>query len=95
MRIFGNDGEIKGALKHIEYNQFYSVEQLLELPEVDLVLDIHTKNVLDPHVKIHMGGRTKTVIYQHKSIFFAFKEDGIYKSLSKSKLRELGEQLYD
>lgn len=46
LRLFGYDGEIKGALKNAVINQTYPVSELKKLPEVQQVLDLATKEPL-------------------------------------------------
>jgi len=95
LRIFGNDGEIKGALKHIEIKRDYSVAELMTLPEVDQVLDLQTKAQLTSNTNINMSSRSKTVLYQnHYVLFVVIKDDGVYESLNKAKIRKLGENFY-
>lgn len=95
LRLFGNDGEIKGALKHIEINREYHVTELIEFPEVDQVLDLVTKEPLSKTTSINMGSRSKPVMYKNQSILFAIKtDDGKYESLTKLKIRQLGENFY-
>ena len=96
LRVFGNDGEIKGALKHIEINRNYTITELMEFPEVDQVLDLETKELLSKTTSINMGSRSKTVMYQNQSVLFAIKADnGQYESLTKPKIRQLGENFYE
>ncbi|MGV8905811.1 MAG: hypothetical protein ACOH15_04350 [Acetobacterium sp.] len=95
LRIFSNDGEIKGALKHIDVNRNYSVAELMTLPEVDQVLDLQTKEQLTSDAIINMSSRSKTVLYQNDYVLFVAKKDnGAYESLNKAKIRELGENFY-
>ena len=95
LRVFGSDGEVKGALKHIETNHQYSVADLMAFPEVDQVLDLQTKESLSPDIFINMGSRSKTVMYQNHFVLFVIKtDDGEYESLTKPKIRELGENFY-
>ncbi|KNZ40394.1 hypothetical protein [Acetobacterium bakii] len=95
LRLFGSDGEIKGALKYIEINRPYQVHELIEFPEVDVVLDLDSKEALSPMTSINMGARSKTVMYQNQSVLFAIKsDDGHFESLTKPKIRQLGESFY-
>jgi len=95
LRIFGNDGEIKGALKHIDLNKKYSVAELMTFPEVEQVLNFQTKERLTPDSVIHMNNRSKTVMYHHHFVLFvAKKDDGSYESLPKAEIRKLGENFY-
>lgn len=96
LRIFGNDGEIKGALKYIEMKKKYSVSDLMAFPEVDLVLNFQTKESLSPDSIININNRSKTVMYHHRFVLFvAKKDDGSYESLPKSAIRELGKNFYE
>lgn len=95
LQIFGNDGELKGALKHIEIKKNYSVSDLMAFPEIEQVLNFQTKEKLTPDTVINISNRSKTVMYQHHYVLFVVKkDDGSYESLPKSEIRELGKNFY-
>lgn len=95
LRIFGCDGEVKGALKNIEINKTYLVSELKILPELDQVLDLISKEPLDNAAVVNMCNRTKTVLYNNQYVLFvSTDETGLYKTLPKSKIRALGDTFY-
>lgn len=95
LRIFGCDGEVKGALKNIEINKQYSVSELKKLPELAQVFDLVDKEPLDDAIPINMCNRTKTVLYKNQYVLFVKKDDtGFYKTVPKSEIRKLGATFY-
>lgn len=96
LRLFGCDGEIKGALKNAVINQTYSVCELKKLPELHQVLDLSTKEPLVDSTTINMCNRTKTVLYQHHYVLFVKKDESDhYATISKSEIRKLGSHFYE
>lgn len=96
LRLLGYDGEVKGALKHIAINHTYSVSELKELPEVQHVLELSTKQAVANSAIINICNRTKTVLYQHQYVLFVRPDaNGQYVTLPKSEIRTLGDQFYE
>jgi hypothetical protein len=96
LRLFGDDGEIKGALKNIEINKTYLVSELKEFPELRQVLDLADKKPLDNTVSISICNRTKTVLYNHQYVLFVKQDQtDCYQSISKSEIRKLGDHFYE
>ncbi len=95
LRLFGYDGEIKGALKNAEINQTYPVSKLKKLPEVQQVLDLATKEPLTDATLINLGNRSKTVLYRNQYVLFVRKnENDQYTTLPKAEIRKLGDHFY-
>lgn len=96
LRIFGCDGEIKGALKNIEIKKSYTVSELKKLPELAQVLDLVGKKPLDDAMTVNMSNRTKTVLFKNSYVLFVSKDGtGAYQTISKSEIRKLGDSFYD
>lgn len=96
LRIFGCDGEVKGALKNIEISKNYTVAELKKLPEMAQVLDFAGKEKLDDAVTVNMSNRTKTVLFNKDYVLFVKKDDsGGYQTIPKSEIRKLGDRFYD
>jgi hypothetical protein len=95
LRLFGYDGEIKGALKSVMLNQTYSVADLKKLPEVNQVINLTTKEPLADTTPINMYNRSKTVLYQNEYVLFVKKDENHqYATLPKAEIRKLGDHFY-
>lgn len=95
LRLFGCDGEIKGALKNAAINQTYLVAELKKLPEVEQVLDLTSKETLADTTLISLANRSKTVLYRNQYVLFVRKDDNNqYATLPKAEIRRLGEHFY-
>lgn len=95
LRIFGCDGEVKGALKNIEIKKNYTVAELKKLPELAQVLDLGGKEPLDDGMTVNMSNRTKTVLFENQYVLFVNKDDsGAYQTIPKSEIRKLGDTFY-
>lgn len=95
LRLFGCDGEIKGALKNAAINQTYPVSKLKTMPEIQQVLNLSTKEPLADRTLVNMCNRTKTVLYQNQYVLFVRKDDNDqYATLPKAEIRKLGDHFY-
>lgn len=95
LRIFGCDGEVKGALKNIEIKKNYTVAELKKLPELAQVLDLADKEPLEDAMTVTMSNRTKTVLFKNQYVLFVNKDDmGGYQTISKAEIRKLGDSFY-
>lgn len=95
LRIFGCDGEVKGALKNIEIKKSYTVSELKKLPELVKVLDLADKEPLDDATMVNISNRTKTVLFENEYVLFVNKDDkGAYQTIPKAEIRRLGDVFY-
>ncbi|VUZ28280.1 Uncharacterised protein [Acetobacterium wieringae] len=95
LRLFGCDGEIKGALKNAVINQSYTVADLKNLPEVEQVLDLTSKEPLADTTLIRLDNRSKTVLYRHHYVLFVRQDkNNQYVTIPKAEIRQLGEHFY-
>lgn len=92
LRMTGNDGEVKGALKDKIGDGVYSVRQLLEFPEVEAVIDFNSDEYLSLEQNVLLNGRSKSVFHNHQPVLFVYKnKEGLYEAYTKNHLRRLGE----
>lgn len=85
LRMTGNDGEVKGSFKKVEFNT-YSPGQLLKLPEVEVICDNDYNEVTTGNIKLDK--RSKTVMRNHRPTLFVYEEDDCWKVYSKKEIRK-------
>ncbi|WKY48726.1 hypothetical protein Q5O24_05260 [Eubacteriaceae bacterium ES3] len=97
LRLNGTDGEVKASLKNFTIGSTCSIESLKELPEINVVRDFNSKEILPDDTVIKINQRTKTVFYKNQFVLFVVKIDGSaeYEVLDKANIRKLGDSFYE
>ncbi|MBI1921998.1 MAG: hypothetical protein HYS23_13055 [Geobacter sp.] len=75
LRLSGNDGRLKGAIKIKALNGMTSVDDICALPEVDEVRSLCGAEVKGPDV-VKLGEKPKTVLLDGKSVFLVVPAEG-------------------
>lgn len=95
LRLSGSDGEVKASLKNFTIGTANTVKTLKERPEIDAVIDFHSKTECPDTETIQIDQRTKTVLYNHQYVLFV-RQNAVshYSVLGKAEIRQLGETFY-
>lgn len=92
LRLSGNDGRLKGAIKIKAVNGMTSVDDIRALTEVDEVRSLNGVAVNGPDV-VKLGEKPKTVLLDGKSVFLVVPAEGAadgvhWQACSKQQLKK-------
>lgn len=95
LRMSGNDGEFKGRLDFIgdrdSLKPYYRAEELLQYKEIEGIVTGCTKDIVGKG-QVIIGGKTKTVLVNGRSVLLVKALGDGYKALSKKEIREFGDE---
>lgn len=86
LRLFGNDGRVKGQLLTQQVGQIYSVAQLIETTGVDRVIDAKD-NALALTELVMVTGKLKAVYRQHQNSILVMPLAGQWVNADKQLLK--------
>lgn len=84
LRNYGFDGRYKG--KHKIKTGRYTVDEIIQTLGIDGVMDHDSKKTLMDEA-IHLEGKIKSVLWDHKEVLLVYKDHDVYKNAYKEMLR--------
>ncbi|WP_394202726.1 DNA-binding protein [Shewanella waksmanii] len=86
LRLFGDDGRVKGQLLSKQSGQIYSAAQLIEMTGADRVIDLQD-NVVGLSELIMVTGNLKAVFRQHQNSILVTPKAGQWINADKQQLK--------